>query len=379
MISLRAFRLFFACAAAVAAREAAGRVALRARNGRSSQVPRYQVEEVARLAECTSLRVVRSELRRLESIGLLKFTRQSLVLSDLPIPAAESLLERVSPERSHTRAVPVPRPVLRLLARPGAASTSRVVLAHCLRGLIVDRSTGEVRGRGTVKASWIAQCFRMSLRSVRSGRAELVRLGLITRDLGSSQRKLNRDGAYFSWNLGWSGASCSAPLPIATAPSPAPPIRRPGTPYGSKKDQEPIRPGAFKKPDIREVVEADLKSLSRLDDLFQQAVRRSILDGTESDALNFICAAVRARAVKCKDPARVFMGIVRRRLWNHVTQGQEDRAREGLAKFRGSRPDAFRPTTTTATPRTRWGPPAGPPMDWGDVRSCVERSLGIAA
>ncbi len=378
-ISLRAFRAYFACAALVATRDAARRVALRTRSSPGAEHPRYLIEEVARLIECASLRVVRSELRRLEVASLLHFTPESLVLSYMPIANAVGLAETVSPGRSPTRAVPIPRPVLRLLARPGAASTAKVVLAYCLRGLAVDRRTGEVRGKGTVKASWIADAFGMSLRAVRSGRAELVRLGLVARDTGSKQWKLNRDGAYFSWNLAWPGASSSAPLGVAAAPHPAPPIERPRTPYGSKKNQEPVGPGVLRKPDIREVVPEDLGSLPRLDELYRQAVRRRILDGTESDALNFVCAAARALSVPCRSPERVFMGIVRRRLWSHVTLAQEDRARSSMARFRRSRPEAFRPERPVPLILGPRFEREGPTVARSEIRELIQHSLGLAA
>jgi len=248
-----------------------------------------------------------------------------------------------------------------------------------LRGLTRDWKTGEVRGRGSVKASWIAEVFGMSLRGVRAGRAELVRLGLIERDRGSSQWKLNRTGSYFAWNLAWPGASSTAPLVAVAASNPAPPIKRPGTPYGSERDQKPVGPGVFRKPNIREVVDEDLRRLSRLEELFQQAVRGRILDGTEADALNFVAAAVRATTTDADSPVRVFMGIVRRKLWRYVSLAQEDRAWEGLDRLRRSRPDAFRPKRLTAVPSMERLDDSGVAMDRREIRSLVERSLGIAA
>jgi len=379
LISLRGFRIFFACAAELAAREAAARVAARLGCQRGASRPRYLVEKIGRSIHCTSLRTVRSDLHRLEAACLLRFSAEAVVFAREPIPAAESLLARSSAERSPTRAVPLTRPVLRLLARPGAASTAKVVLAYHLRGLTRDARTGEVRGRGSVKASWIAEVFGMSLRAVRAGRAEIVRLGLIERDRGSSQWKLNRTGSYFAWNLAWPGASSTAPLVAVAASNPAPPIKRPGTPYGSEKYQEPAGPGAFSKPDIRDVTPEDLRQLPRLDELYQQAVRRRLLDGTESDALNFLCAAVRAVSVECRAPEKVFMGIVRKRLWGNATQGQEDRAREGLHRARRQHPGAFTVTTPRIPSRAalNTGPEAR--LSRAEIRSLIERSLRVAA
>ncbi len=378
-ISLRAFRAYFACAAIAASRDAARR-ARRSEPGRRPPArPRFGVDEVAQLLDCASLRVVRAELRSLAAAGLLTFAVDTLELCKQPTEDSSELLAVVASRRSPTRPIPVPRRILRLLARPGRASTAIVVLSYMLRGLTLDRKTGEVRGRGSVKASWIADLFGLSLRSVRSARAELVRLGLIRRDEASSQWKLNRTGTYFSWNLAWSGASSSAPLGVAAASHPAPPMKRPRTPYGSRKNQEPVGPGVPRKPDIREVVPEDLGSLPRLDELYRQAVRRRILDGTESDALNFVCAAARALSVPCRSPERVFMGIVRKRLWSHVTLAQEDRARSSMARFRRSRPEAFRPERPVPSILGPRFEREGPTVARSEIRELIKHSLGLAA
>ena len=74
-------------------------------------------------------------------------------------------------------------------------------LAYVLRGLSLERTTGELRGRGCIKASWIAEHFGLSLRAVRLARSELIESGFIEKDVASFQRKLNRDGSYFEINL----------------------------------------------------------------------------------------------------------------------------------------------------------------------------------
>jgi hypothetical protein len=323
--------------------------------------------------------VVRAELRSLSAAGLLTFATESLEVSREPTSSASELLEELAAKRSPTRPIPVPRRILRLLARPGRASTAVVILAYVLRGLTLDRRTGEVRGRGSVKASWIAEAYGLSMRSVRAARADMVRLGLIGRDRASSQWKLNRTGAYFSWNLAWSGASRVAPRRAAPASHPAPLIERPETPNGSRRDQKPAGSGVLRKPDIRSVREEDLRRLDTLDELYRQAVRARILDGTESEVLNFVGAAVRAITSEVRAPERVFMGIVRRRLWGHVTQAQEARARAGLTRFRSSRPEAFRISSRPSERAPTWTWPKEPPMSREEIRVAAARSLGLAA
>jgi hypothetical protein len=86
----------------------------------------------------------------------------------------------------------------------------------------------------------------------------------------------------------------------------------------------------------------DLATFTRMEALFWQAVDRKLLGGSEMDALNFLAAAVRARFGKARDPVRVFVSIVRRGLWTHITAAEEDRARAALARHRQQLPGAFR-------------------------------------
>ena len=91
----------------------------------------------------------------------------------------------------------------------------------------------------------------------------------------------------------------------------------------------------------------DFYQFSRLEALYFQAIERAWIKPSEASALDFIAAAVRAREVG-RDAARVFVVIVRRGLWHHITQAQEDRARIALVRFRAEDPGRFRTSGGTA-------------------------------
>src|SRR5262249_572545 len=153
-----------------------------------------------------------------------------------------------------------------------------------------------VKARGTVKLSWIAQAFGVSLRAARYARAELVRLGWFGRDESSFQRKMNRDGSYFRIDLAWRyslparewgvagpggpleklapsatlARSRIAPREAANGRQFAPLKERPETPYGSKNQEtrrtDPAGVSLRKnlgKPTIRDVRIEDLQSFTR--------------------------------------------------------------------------------------------------------------------
>jgi hypothetical protein len=246
------------------------------------------------------------------------------------------------------------------------------MVGYLLRGLSLDRRTGAVRSRGTVKLSWIETTLGVSERAARYARAELVRLGWIARDLGSHQRKLNRDGAYFHIDLSWNRQGIQATAPETQAKNPgragdtplrgenaprrldiarrfAPPRERPETPYGSKDQRtrraEPAGVSLKRvlgKPDLRNINRDDLKSFQRTEELYWQAVGKGIIKHSESNALNWLSAADRANYLRDGDPVRVFVTIVRRQLWSHITQEQEERARLALSRAREENPSHFR-------------------------------------
>ena len=343
VISFRALRVYFAAFAVVAAREAARRSAGPRRRRRSAGV-RYCLEEFERLTSIATGEV-RGLLRRLERAGLLTFSESAITVSSDPTPAAGVLAELVAGRgRSAQRYVPVPRPVLRLLARSTKPAFAKTLVGYLIRGLTIDRRTGEVKAKGSVKLTWIACAFDVSERAARYARRELLRLGLITPDAGSSQRKLNRDGAYFTVNSAWGG-----PLTETGPAQTAPPAAQNATPIAppdedSKTSSElkdrttrrAERAGACGRgigtPVLHAIRPDDLRRTSSVLALYEQAAHAGWLERSESNRVNFVAAAVRAVQVR-GDSVRIFVALVRRRLWHHITAAQEDRAAEAIKRF----------------------------------------------
>ena len=162
LVRYRTLRTYFACVAVLAAREAASRV--RGERPRSAGEA-VHAAELAKLTGTTAA-VAATDLRRLAKVGLVTMDRDVVHLADEALPCAVELLELVSPSRSWSRPVPVPRPWLRFLATCTRPAVAKVLLAHGLRGLSLERGTGAVRNRGTLKSTWVADTFAVSLRAV---------------------------------------------------------------------------------------------------------------------------------------------------------------------------------------------------------------------
>ena len=379
-----AFRVWFACLEMIAIREAARRVR-RKKGETTARFDRYRVEEIEELTGL-EMRSVRRALRVLMAAGLMHFGEREIVVTKEGLPGSELLREELACRRSPKRPIPVPRPMLRFLARNPTQALSLVVLGYLCRGLSIARTTAEINPSGTIKASWIAGVFGLSLRSVRYAQATLVSLGWIGRDQNSHQLKLNRHGAYFTINLEWGTApertlvnshNCGkriAPPAPENAPRFAPPKKDLKTSYEDQDQKARATEPAgvcFSKgknpelppPDLRHVLKEDLHRFDRMEILHRQAVQRGWINSSEAMALNFLGAAIRAREVG-RNPGGMFSAIIREGLWSHITQAQEDTAARALRRFRESEPQRFRPLKTPA-----------PPDSYFDLRPSARSSL----
>ncbi len=334
-------RVWFACLEMVAIREAAQRVRCLRRDTRrvESDFKRSELVELTGL----SARAVGKAVAAIQRCGLASLTPKAITVADSPMPGASETIRSISGGRSPKRPIPFPRTLLRFLATQPKAALGKVMLGYVCRGLSIDREGGGIRGTGTVKASWLADTFGLSLRSVRYAQAELRLAGWIPKDTESWQWKLNRHGSWFCIKLDWVPPEASAKLQIAP-PRPrectpvAPPKKDRKTPSESKNQ----KPGVFgtgngkarsdssnplPPPTLANIRLVDLHDRERLQSLQRQAVAKGWLWDCDSDALNFFGAAVRARSTPARDPVRVFVDLVRKRRWHHVTQAQEDEVR----------------------------------------------------
>lgn len=371
-------RVYLAGFAMVAVREAAQRYR-RKRREKAREFSRYQLHELERLTGLNGAKVRRA-LRQLERAGLMAFTEGEVNLHRETLPGSEGLQSTLSCRRSPRRPIPVPRSMLRFLAQNRSEALAKVVIAYMVRGLAITRETGIISSKGTVKASWIAETFGLSQRGVKYAQAVLRALNWITKDTQSLQRKLNRDGAYFVINMDWKlrrQATASArknesvgaeegrpfvnrdktvvsfaPPGPGNAPTFAPPIENKKTSIENKHQRTQLAeaPGvcgevgknvSLPEPSLDNIRREDLHHFSRLERLYVQTVERGWIQASEAKALNFIAAAVRAREVG-DDPVRLFVSLVRKGLWHHITQAQEDYARRALVRYRKQHTEHFR-------------------------------------
>lgn len=313
-IELRDLRVWLACHELVARR-----CTLKA-----GRTPRYTFEEIHVLVGGAGGEHVRQSVRRLERNGLLEFAEDTVITTPYET-------------REHAgRLVPVPRPILRLLARSRGRAFIATVLGHLLR--CVFYRNGVCRSGGWCKASWVSEAFGVAVRAVKEARARLIRLGLLQR-VAADQLRLNRLGSPHVVSLDW--ASKPAPRQHRSTTESAPPKKHKELSSRRVDHQKPARladpAGArtrAKEPDLNNVTEADLKDPWRLAALFKQARLRGWVTRTESDILAFFSIAARAIRVGSSNTPGLFRWLLHGRQFDFVSLEDEDRARLLLKRLR---------------------------------------------
>ena len=279
-----------------------------------SRKPCFTHDELHALIGGTGGEHVRRSLRRLTRLGLLQFDEDRIDTTPLEVTEDPG------------RPVPVPRPVLRLLAKSRGRAFIATGLGHLLRCLYYTR--GVCRSGGWCKASWVADVFGVALRAVKDARSRLVGLGLF-RMLRADQLRLNRFGSPLVVCLQWAGGS--APRKAFPTTESAPPKKHEELSYRRDDHQKPARAagpaGARLRamaPDLNDVTEADLKDPWRLAALFKQARLRGWVQKTEADILAVFAAAAHATRASTRTSCGMFVWMVRSRAFGFLSGQDED-------------------------------------------------------
>ena len=352
LISFQAFRVYIACFELVAVREAAERIRKKERGVGKKEV-RYRVEEIQRLVggkECQ----LRAILKRLEKLNLLAFSESYISMTETPLTFATDFISKVSPNRKPTRKIPIPRRLIRLMAKSNKPALVKTLIAFLIRGLSWNQRTRQIKNSGRVKVSWIVEILGVSESAVRISKRELLECGVLIDGDNSSQRVLNQRGAYFLINLWWGNMKDTSIEETENAPPMPQKVGKNVPPYKDSKtlsdlkDQKTAEHGSGflkeknKSPNFKNIKLDDLKSLPRLESLYFQAVEAGWLDRSEANVQFFVACAVRSRYSKgIHDPVRAFVWLVKQQKRLYITHEYEAYALKHLRAYRAKYPAAF--------------------------------------
>jgi hypothetical protein len=248
-IQLRDFRVWFAAQEMVARRCQLA----------PDQAPAYTPQELHGLVGGVGGEHLRASIRRLEALGLLTWSSSTLAFATSPrdIRGVEDFADFFTMHKAITnncRRVPVPRQAVRLIAGGCRTAVIATMLGHMIRCLYY-RDHRCISG-GWCKASWIAEVFRVDLRTIKAARKHLVTMGWLQM-LHTPQILCNRWGSYALISLSWTrpatdrmatqpiiGDPLTAPAHASTPPTESPPLPEFSTttfPPPSKEHKQPLQ------------------------------------------------------------------------------------------------------------------------------------------
>lgn len=301
----------------------------------------FTAKELSRLVHGTTERAVRNALFELRANQLLDWSEDRI---QFPVGLHPEAAELANSLRTKSdRPVPVPRFVLRGLFRHKRPSEVMAAIGHLIRCLFKDKQ--EIRNHGLVKASWVASVFGVGERSVHSARNWLVRAGFLTQEV-VHQLVMNRWGGKFSVRLLQPVSAGAKSIAQSAKGKSAPPSFNRSKILQYQENNKPAYAASgvctenLPEPTIRSIRPEDLRQMPRLEKLYRQATEAGWIPNCEAGIRNFVCAALRATRAGGRVGA-VFVGIVRKKLWHHVTQEQEDRAMRVLKGYRERHQGAF--------------------------------------
>ncbi len=326
----------------------------------------YTTGELRVLTGAGSDRSVRESLRRLGRIGLVAWSGEGPhhagVVEEVVLSRPGPMLDALGLVSMPTRRVPMPRRLVRELCRSRSPTLLATSFGHLLRCLFNRRKA--CSSGGLCKASWVAEVFGISGRSVKRSRAGLSRAGVLRRER-APQRVMNRYGGWSAWNLRWQSTPrvglvrgrtgvrvrCVrvSPPVVAGGGGVSPPRDTSNSLPGSENHQPTVnaarrsatrlvadgaraspwdRPRAGVHPrGLGHVRAKDLRSVGGLARLYSRALACGLATRSESGATAFVAAAVHAQRVATRNPGGLFATVVRGGLWRFISGEDEDRSR----------------------------------------------------
>lgn len=333
---------------------------------------------------------ITTAIARLQTAGLLTWEITALIFPSPGIEPNTSLAQMLAQIPNHHRRVPVPRRLLRFLAKGCSRVLLATILGHLFRCLYYRQ--GQCRADGFCKASWIAEVFGVSPRAVKTARQRLEALGFLQRT-ETPQWVRNRYGQKMTINLQWDGKAMrkletpeprrkTAPLVALESPQIAPPdsdsellterkyqkstssgptgvlstlfaqareCLRNGSTF--LEESAPVqettattvpnlhtitsapKTASLLPPRLYHVVLPDLRDMERLLTLYAEAVQTCLIGPSEAERLAFVALAQHVLAFRPTNPGGLFLQLLRQRRFVFITQEEEDIARRRLSAY----------------------------------------------
>lgn len=406
-LTIRAVRVLLALHELGIRRAAYGWTEKKRGRGVPEFTPRFAVRELAEFCGLPEKRA-KSALNELLSLGLVaEFSAERIAfarsIDELTLSDEErSEFWEWSSRLTARKRVPLPRRILALVCESSSPAQIAFILGASLRCIYLHPKDDGFKYSGWLSLPWLSDRMGVCLRSLKAAKSHLVGLGWV-----ESKGRAGRFGELIAINPAWlritatneapaalieeSFGTNSAPLPADSGTNSACPktresssgteIQRPreslrpeagnsgpgiSKNHGEEKNQAG-KPGFSPPVRLSSIKPEDFTDVGRALELFRQAVKCGLVsDDSEHSRLRWLAAIERARTVPAKNPAGVFLHLVKNRRWDYLSEGHWDAANERLKKYlygeRVISPPLLVPAGIGAMPSERTHRPARPEL-----------------
>lgn len=403
MLSLRAVRILLALHELGIQRSAYVWTEKKRGGGVPEFTPRFSIEELASFCGLPIKRA-RAALNELLDIGLLaEFAPERITfaraIDELTLSEDErSAFWEWFHALTKRKRVPVPRRILALACEASGPAQIAFIWGASLRCVYLHPKDAGFTYSGWLSLSWLSSRMGISLSSLKAAKSHLVKLGWI-----EPSGRVCRHGEKLSVNPAWEriretteGAlvgTNSGRLPSDSGTNSAPPKTRESSfgteiqkPRESRAEAARPGPGIYKNPEekpsgkseftppvrLSAIKPEDFKDVARALELFRQAVKCGLTEDSEHSRLRWLAAIERARTVQAKNPAGVFLHLVKNRLWRYLSDGHWDAASERLKIHLYGDKRSPQTLPGSASIKGLYGPPAAPKKPLGEDAKLVK-------
>lgn len=314
--------------------------------------PRFSVGELATVCGLP-LKRARAALKELLALGLLAdFAPERITfartIDELALPEDDrSAFFAWLDALTKRKRIPVPRRILSLACESSSPAQIAFIWGAVLRCVYLKPAEGFTYS-GWLSLSWLSSRMGLSLSALKAAKSHLVKLGWV------GTGRVSRHGEKLSINPAWkriqetvegtAAGTKSGPHPADSGTKSGPPKTRESSfgteiqkPRESPQGEEP-GPGIFKthegktleNPRLSSIKPEDFQDVGRALELYRQAVKCKLVEDSDHARLRWLAAIERARTVPAKNPAGVFLHLVKNRLWGYLSDGHWFAAHERL-------------------------------------------------
>lgn len=334
------------------------------------------INQVWKMVGCARRSQVRQAVTALGELGIAEACPGLAATNESNLRESVVIMMEVTGRRG---TIPVPRQVLRYVARCGTPAVAAYMLAVIIRCChIRKRTTFQVRGRCSTR--FAAELFDIHQRSIKRAAMAVRKLGWIANSVKRDPWS-QKHGPVIVVNRNWRWTVTELSPRSRPQRTKLSPTNKNQELFTDPMNQESIvvskttrRRASKRASALYGMCLRDLREPQRLLVRYANAVKLGMLSDTQANQLRFVSAAQHALRVARRNACGVFVSLIRDQNWHYISQADEDKARLILTQAQN------RPANQVRSKSTSFGNLVSDLVDnlaWPSVQ--VARNASIAS